>query len=108
MNKLVRASRWMTLSSVLTFGLFFAANGVAADAPKDPKKDAPADAPKAKDPKDMTLDECEANDPPICPVTRKPSKPIYHYTLGGKDYHFNTREAQKQFAENPAKYGYKK
>src|SRR5450432_3751414 len=73
----------------------------AADDP--PKKE---DVKKDKDPKDMTLEECEANG--ICPVTRKPSKPIYHVKLGDKEYHFATRDASKEFQADPAKFGYKK
>ena len=76
------------------------------DVKKDPPKDAPAKDAPAKDPKDMTLEECEANG--ICPVTRKPSKPIYHVKLGDKEYHFATREASKEFQADPAKFGYKK
>lgn len=100
-------ARWSVMA-VLPFVL---ASGVSAeDKPvkKDAPKDAPADPPKQKDPKDMTLDECEAADPKICPVTRKQAKPIYHYKIGEKEYHFNTREAQKEFQANPEKYGYKK
>lgn len=78
---------------LLPLGLHAADGGDSKEAPK-------------KDPKDMTLDECEANG--ICPVTRKPSKPIYHYKLGDKEFHFATRDAQKQFAAEPEKFGYKK
>jgi YHS domain-containing protein len=75
----------------------------AKDAKKeDPKKEEPA---KGKDPKDMNADEAE--DAGLCPVTKKQSKPVYHYEYKGRDYHFNTREAQKQFAAGPEKFGAK-
>ena len=87
-------------------GLVLALNGAAhaADAGDPPKTD---DKTKQKDPKDMTLDECETNG--ICPVTRKPSKPIYHYQVPGSDkvYHFATRDAQKEFQASPDKFGWK-
>ena len=63
------------------------------------------DAPK-KDVKDMTLDELEAAQ--ICPVTKQPSKPIYHVKVDDKTYHFATRDASNKFKADPAKYGYKK
>ena len=92
----------LALAAGLVAALNGAAYGVrAADDP--PKKD---DVKKEKDPKDMTLDECEANG--ICPVTRKPSKPIYHVKVGDKEYHFATRDASKEFQADPAKFGYKK
>lgn len=96
----------MRLSKViLSAGMLLLLSGAAYAA------DAGGDAPKKpdaaqKDPKDMTLDECEANG--ICPVTRKPSKPIYHVKIGDKEYHFATRDASKEFQANPEKFGYKK
>jgi hypothetical protein len=87
--------------------LALALNGLArsADAGDPPKTD---DKTVQKDPKAMTLDECEANS--ICPVTRKPSKPIYHYQIPGSEkvYHFATRDAQKEFQASPEKFGWKK
>ena len=93
----------------LAAGLMVALSGAAyaADMGNDPpKKEDVKKDPPAKDPKDMTLEECEANG--ICPVTRKPSKPIYHVKLGDKEYHFATRDASKEFQADPAKFGYKK
>lgn len=69
------------------------------------KKDDKKIDPDKKDPKDMNLDECEAAG--ICPVTRMPSKLIYHVKVGEKEYHFATRDASKQFKANPGQYGYK-
>ena len=54
----------------------------------------------------MDADECEAAG--ICPVTRQPSKLIYHVAIGEKEYHFATREAAQKFQADPQKYGYKK
>jgi hypothetical protein len=99
----------MRLSLVfLTACLVMALQGAAhaADAGDPPKKEDVKKDDVKKDPKDMTLDECEANG--ICPVTRKPSKPIYHVKVGEKEYHFATREASKEFQADPAKFGYKK
>src|ERR1700720_3120358 len=92
--------------ALVAAGLVLALNGAARAADADPPK--PDDKEKQKDPKDMTLDECEANS--ICPVTRKPSKPIYHYQVPGSDkvYHFATRDAQKEFQASPEKFGWKK
>jgi YHS domain-containing protein len=89
---------------LLCLGL--AAGEAEKDAPK--KSDAPPAAAEAskKDPKDMTLEECEASG--ICPVTRTASKPIYHVKLDDKTYHFATRAASKEFQADPAKFGYKK
>ena len=101
--------RWVNVISAAGLMLALSGAAYAADAGDPPKKeevkkDPAKDAPK--DPKDMTLDECEANG--ICPVTRKPSKPIYHVKVGEKEYHFATREASKEFQADPAKFGYKK
>ena len=93
----------LLLSCGMLVACAFTVRAADADKKDDPKKEEPK---KEKDPKDMTLEECEANG--ICPVTRKPSKPIYHYKLGDKEYHFNTRDAQKQFQADPEKFGYKK
>lgn len=77
--------------------------------PKDAKKEEPKPAtpatPAAKDPKDMNCEELE--DAGFCPVTRKQSKPVYHFEYKGKEYHFATRDAQKEFAANPEKFGAK-
>ena len=74
---------------------------------KEEKKAEPTkDEPAKKDPKDMTLDELEAAG--ICPVTKTPSKPIYHVKVGEKEYHFATRDAAKEFKANPEKFGAKK
>jgi len=101
MSRLCRLMLLAVFPAVLAFG----ASAADKDT-KTPPKDPPADGPKKeKDPKDMTLDELEAAG--ICPVTKKPSKPVYHFAIGDKEYHFNTREAQKQFAANPGQYGYK-
>jgi hypothetical protein len=102
--------------ALITFLALFLAGSIHAEEKKDPpkkeeKKDEPKkeevkpDAPQ-KDPKDMTLDELEAAG--ICPVTKKPSKPIYHVKVGDKEYHFATRDASKEFQANPEKFGYKK
>ena len=93
----------LLIAGMLLLPLGLRAADAGGDKKDDPKKEEPK---KDKDPKDMTLEECEANG--ICPVTRKPSKPIYHYKLGDKEYHFATRDAQKQFAAEPEKFGYKK
>src|SRR5436189_2113727 len=58
---------------------------------------------KTKDKKDMKADEAEAAG--FCPVCKNESKPVYHYEYKGKEYHFKTRECQKTFAADPAKYG---
>jgi len=76
--------------------------------PKEAKKEEPKKEeakPAAKDPKDMTADELE--DAGFCPVTKKQSKPVYHFEYKGKEYHFATRDAQKEFAANPEKFGAK-
>jgi hypothetical protein len=99
-----RFLKWVFLCAMM---LALSCSVRAADSGGDKKDDTKKDdSKKEKDPKDMTLEECEANG--ICPVTRKPSKPIYHYKLGDKEYHFATRDAQKQFAADPEKFGYKK
>jgi YHS domain-containing protein len=82
----------------------------AADkpAPKDAKKEEPKKEevkPAGKDPKDMNADEAE--EAGLCPVTKKQSKPVYHFEYKGKEYHFATRDAQKEFAGNPEKFGAK-
>ncbi len=74
---------------------------------EEPAKDPPSQKETAKkDPKEMDADECEAAG--ICPVTRKPSKLIYHVKIGDKEYHFATRAASKEFEAHPEKFGYKK
>jgi YHS domain-containing protein len=61
------------------------------------------DAPKKeKDPKDMSGDELEAAG--LCPVSRKLSKPVYHYDYKDKTYHFCSRDCQKSFAADPTKF----
>ena len=99
-------------SCVMLLAFFLAGGAYAEETPKKdpPKKDEPVKeagrkTPDSKDPKDMTLDECEAAS--VCPVTRNPSKLIYHVKAGEKEYHFATREASKLFQADPAKYGYK-
>jgi len=104
----------MKLLSVVALPLLLAcasiqAEDVKKDPPKkeEPKKDEPKkDEPAKKDPKDMTLDELEAAG--LCPVSKKPSKPIYHVKMGEKEYHFATRDAAKEFIAAPEKFGYKK
>lgn len=78
----------------------------AADKPpakEEPKKEDVK--PAGKDPKDMSADEAE--EAGLCPVTKKQSKPVYHFEYKDKEYHFATREAQKEFAANPEKFGAK-
>ncbi|HYG77838.1 MAG TPA: YHS domain-containing protein [Planctomycetota bacterium] len=61
---------------------------------------------KAKDPKDMNTDEAEAAG--LCPITKKQSKPVYHADYKDKTYHFCSRDCQKAFKADPAKYFAKK
>lgn len=67
----------------------------------EPKKE---EKPK-KDVKDMSTDELE--EAGRCPVCRNEHKLVYHFEVGGKTYHFATRKCQKEFSENPAKFGVK-
>jgi YHS domain-containing protein len=95
-----------TLFAVLCAGLMLGV--LAGDAKKDPPKEAAPEPPKAPTQQDlekMNADELEALGK--CPVTKKDSKAVYHFEYKGKEYHFNTREAQKQFAADPSKYGAK-
>ncbi len=86
-------------STLLMLSMCAAGGEPAAEGPKKEES-------AKKDPKDMTLDECEAAG--ICPVTRKPSKLIYHVKVGEKEYHFATRDAAKEFQADPVKFGVKK
>jgi YHS domain-containing protein len=67
-------------------------------------EEAKPDAPK-KDPKDMTLDELQTAE--LCPVCHKAFKLVYHFEIGDKTYHFATRDCQKAFGADPAKFGAK-
>ena len=99
-----------SLRALLLAALFLGLGGSArfaraGDAKKDPpKKEEPKkddDKPK-KDPKDMNADEAEAAG--LCPIKKGPSKPVYHCDYNGTTYHFCSRECQKTFAADPAKY----
>lgn len=106
---------WLRMLLIPAFAVAFSVPALsAADAPpkKEAKKEDKKEEPKkeeakpaGKDPKDMTADELEDNG--FCPVTRKQSKPVYHFEFKGKEYHFATRDAQKEFAANPEKFGAK-
>lgn len=71
---------------------------------KDKDKPAPAAEEKKKDPKDMTSDEREAAGLCIVDPTHKGAKPVYHADYKDKTYHFCSRDCQKAFAADPAKY----
>ena|SRR5436305_1592693 len=102
------------LSAALVAGLSLAFTARAADKEppkKDDKKPAdgkddkkPAAEEKKKDPKDMTTDEREAAQLCIVDPTHKGAKPVYHFDYKDKEYHFCSRECQKAFAADPAKY----
>ncbi|HLX63101.1 MAG TPA: hypothetical protein VKX17_17660 [Planctomycetota bacterium] len=95
--------KWLALAVMFTLGLM-AASAHAADTGKKPDDPVPkTDPPKKKDPKDMNADE--ANDAGLCPVCKGEFKPVYHFEYKDKEYHFRTRDCQKQFAANPTKFG---
>jgi YHS domain-containing protein len=98
---------------VAGFGLAFTFTSSAADKEppkKDEKKGDGKDKPaagaeeKKKDPKDMTSDEREAAQLCIVDPTHKGAKPVYHADYKDKTYHFCSRDCQKAFAADPAKY----
>jgi len=100
------------IQSLFVAGLVFGVAGLpntacAADKEmkKDEKKEEKKDE-KKKDPKDMTTDELEAAG--LCPISRKASKPVYHADYKDKEYHFCSRDCQKAFKADPAKYFAKK
>ncbi len=55
-----------------------------------------------KAPAELTALEAEAAG--LCPVSKVPSKLVYHTALGEQTYHFCCPECKKAFIANPAKY----
>jgi YHS domain-containing protein len=62
-----------------------------------------ADAVAPKPPEELTAAEAEAAG--LCPVSKAPSKLVYHTTLGGRKFHFCCPECKQSFVADPARYG---
>jgi YHS domain-containing protein/mono/diheme cytochrome c family protein len=61
------------------------------------------DAVATKPPGELTAAEAEAAG--LCPVSKVPSKLVYHTTLGGRKFHFCCPECKQAFVADPARYG---
>lgn len=94
MNAIVRGGKLVMLG--LSLAVLMHAQAVRAEEK--------AEKPK-KEVKDMSSDELE--EAGRCPVCRNEHKLVYHFEAGGKTYHFATRKCQKEFSENPEKFGVK-